>query len=228
MSTLAGVITSAGSSQRWGGTEKKEYAALGGRPVLAHAVLPFLDVDPEMILVLTVPAGHVERVGKLLAAHLPPARLRLVEGGSSRQASVHLGLESLCDDPPELVLIHDGARPWVSAALIRRVVEAARLHGACVPVLEPCEAPKLVGPSGLVLADLSRHLVQLAQTPQGFLFERILEAHRRAGADARAHLDDAGVYAAFCGPVWTVAGEPANRKITYPRDLAPGSPGTCT
>jgi 2-C-methyl-D-erythritol 4-phosphate cytidylyltransferase len=219
LSVVAGVITSAGSSRRWGGSEKKEYAGLQGRPVLAHAVLPFLEIDPDMLLVLTVPPGHTEQARSLLEPHLPSASLRFVEGGPSRQASVHLGLETLRDLRPEIVLIHDGARPWVSAALIRRVLEATRLHGACIPVLEPSEAPKLVGPSGVIVADLSRRLVQFAQTPQGFIFQRILEAHRRASGGSRIHLDDAEVYAAFCGPVYTVPGEPANRKITYPRDL---------
>jgi 2-C-methyl-D-erythritol 4-phosphate cytidylyltransferase len=222
LSTIAGVVASAGSSQRWGGADKKEYAGLDGRPVLVHAVLPFLAVDPDMPLVLAVPPGHVERARALLAPHLPSAALHFVEGGASRQCSVHLGLEALCDLRPEIVLIHDGARPWVSVELIRRVLEATRLHGACIPVLEPSEAPKLVGSSGLVLADLSRRMVQLAQTPQGFIYERILEAHRRASSGARQHLDDAGVYASFWGPVYTVPGEPANRKITYPRDLKAG------
>jgi len=225
LSATAGVIACAGSSQRWGGSEKKEYADLEGRPVLAHAVAPLLQIDPDMTVVLTVPAGHGDRVRALLAPHLPSCSLRFVEGGPTRQDSVHRGLEALCDLRPEIVLIHDGARPWASAALARRVLEAARLHGACIPVLEPSEAPKLVGPSRWILADLSRRQVQLAQTPQGFLFERILEAHRLASGGSRLHLDDAEVYAACCGPVYTVPGEPANRKITYRRDLTADRPG---
>lgn len=219
MSAVAGVITSAGSSQRWGRGEKKEYALLGGLPVLAHAASPFLDLSADLQLALTVPPGHAQRVRALLEPHLDPTRLRIVEGGPTRQVSVLLGLEALGDLEPELVLIHDGARPWVSRELIRRVLEAARLHGACIPVLEPSEAPKLIGPSGLILSDLPRALVQLAQTPQGFRYRSILEAHRRAAGGPRHYADDAEVYAAFCGPVHTVPGEPANRKITYPRDL---------
>lgn len=219
------MIAAAGSSRRWGGAEKKEYAALEGRPVLAHAALPLLQADPDMLLVFSVPPGHGERVRALLAPHLPGGSFRFVEGGPTRQVSVHLALESLCDRKPRIVLIHDGARPWASVELVRRVLEGAERHEACIPVLEPTEAPKLVGPSGRVLADLSRRQVQLAQTPQGFLFERILEAHRRAAAEPRLHLDDAEVYAAHGGPVYTVPGEPANRKITFRADLRPETRG---
>lgn len=221
MSDFAGVITSAGSSQRWGGGEKKEYVLFDGRPVLAHAVRPFLEISPDLQLALTVPPGHVQRVHAMLEPHLGCARLRILEGGSTRQISVRLGLEALTDIDPEFVLIHDGARPWVSQGLIRRVLESTRRHGACIPVLEPSEAPKLVGPSGLILSDLSRRLIKLAQTPQGFPYQSILQAHRRAAAGSRLYADDAELYAAFCGPVSTVPGEPANRKLTYPRDLAP-------
>jgi len=222
------VIACAGSSQRWGGTGKKEYALLDGRPVLVHALAPLLEADPGMHLVFAVPAGHLQRVAELLRPHVPAEswRLwRLVEGGPTRQKSVHLALEELCDLHPQVVLIHDGARPWASVGLVRRVLEAARQRGACIPVLEPNEAPKLVGPSGLILAALPRHVVQLAQTPQGFLFQRILEAHRRADGSTRTYLDDAEVYAACWGPVATVPGEPANRKITYPQDLAGDTAG---
>ena len=225
------MIAAAGSSRRWGGVEKKEYAALEGRPVLAHAALPLLEAAPHMLLVFAVPPGQGEAVRELLAPHLPAPHLpaassRFVEGGPTRQESVHRALESLCDVCPRIVLIHDGARPWVSVSLVRRVLEAMRGHEACIPVLEPTEAPKLIGPSGRILADLSRRQVQLAQTPQGFLFERILEAHRRAAAGPRLHLDDAEVFAAHCGPVYTVAGDPANRKITWPVDLRAETSGT--
>jgi len=120
---------------------------------------------------------------------------------------------------PEIVLIHDGARPWASVALVRRVLEATRLHEACIPVLESTEAPKLVGPSGRILADLSRRQVQLAQTPQGFLFERILEAHRRASTGSRLHLDDAEVLCSLLRARVHGARRPGNRKITFPAIL---------
>jgi 2-C-methyl-D-erythritol 4-phosphate cytidylyltransferase len=117
------------------------------------------------------------------------------------------------------VLIHDGARPWIDKTLVETVLEATRVWGACIPVTEASEAPKKVGASGLILEDLPRQQIRMAQTPQGFLYSRILDAHNRATENPRLFFDDAEVYAAYAGPVFTVAGSRANRKITYREDL---------
>lgn len=219
MNEVAGLIAAAGSSRRMGGQQKKEYLEIDGCPVLVLAIRPFLELSPAMTILVTVPEGHIDTVRQMLQAHLPGVTFLLAAGGSSRQQSVRNGLEALREIQPRHVLIHDAARPWVTRALIERVLRAARLYGACIPALEACEAPKLVGPSGLILRDLDRGRVRLAQTPQGFLYAGILEAHRRASTGGRHYVDDAEVYARYCGPVFTVSGDPQNRKITYPEDL---------
>lgn len=196
---------------------KKEYLVWEGRPLLAWAVLPFFSFCGS--IVITVPAGHAGRVRDLLAPHLEAGRLLLVEGGRTRQESVLRGLESLEDAAPRSVLIHDGARPWLTRDLIERVLDGVARHGACIPVIEAAEAPKRIDGAGFIAEDLSRARTALAQTPQGFLFAPILEAHRRARASGRSCIDDAEVYAAHIAPVFTVAGDRRNRKVTYPEDL---------
>jgi 2-C-methyl-D-erythritol 4-phosphate cytidylyltransferase len=221
LSLAAAVITAAGSSSRWEDREKKEYAHLDGRPVLVWAVQPFLEVNPPLQIVITLPETDLPGARSRLESLLELDRIRFVSGGSSRQESVRLALEALQDHPPEIVLIHDGARPWVERDLIERVLQATRLYGACIPVVDACDAPKRVGPSGLILEDLPREQCKLAQTPQGFLFQQILSAHRRARGNARLFVDDAELYAAYCCPVFTIPGQRRNRKITFKEDLLP-------
>lgn len=219
MSSAAAIITAAGSSKRWGDKKKKEYVHIKGRPLLTWAVQPFLDVDPPLEIVITLPEADIPKVKELLQPLVDIQRIRFVSGGSSRQESVRLGLEALQERPPEIVLIHDGARPWVDGALIGRVLDGTRRWGACIPVFEASEAPKRIGPSGLILEDLPRKQCKLAQTPQGFIYQRILIAHQQARGTPRLFVDDAEVYAAFWSAVFTVPGERRNRKITFKEDL---------
>jgi 2-C-methyl-D-erythritol 4-phosphate cytidylyltransferase len=219
LSSDAVVITAAGSSKRWADQQKKEYASLEDRPVLSRAIEPFLEITPALRAVITLPKADIPMVKELLQPRIDIGRILFVGGGKSRQESVRLGLEALQIYKPQIVLIHDGARPWVDRALIKRVLEGTRKWGACIPTLDVSEAPKQVGPSGLILADMCRDRFKLAQTPQGFLYERILEAHRRAKDSSHLYLDDAEVYAAFWSGVFTVPGDRRNRKITFKEDL---------
>ncbi len=222
MNPVAAVITAAGSSRRMGGGDKKEYRRLDGRPVLAGAILPFLPLCQP--IVVTVPPGDAPLVRGLLSPHLDPAAILLAEGGSSRQESVYLGLLALerAAGPgytPRSVLIHDGARPWVDRALIERVVAGVDRHGACIPVLEVTEALKRVEEDGRIREHLDRRPFALAQTPQGFRFPEILEAHRRARRTDRTWYDDAEIYASLVAPVYAVPGERGNCKVTFTEDL---------
>jgi 2-C-methyl-D-erythritol 4-phosphate cytidylyltransferase len=219
LSEAAALITAAGSSRRWGGSLKKEYHHLQDCPVLVWAARPFLQISPRMYILVTVPHEDLEAARELLAAHLPVERLQLVPGGTTRQESVWRGLEALEAADPAYVLIHDGARPWVSVKLIAAVLAGAQRHGACVPIYEPADAAKRIGPCGQIVEDLPRGQLRLAQTPQGFAFRAIVDAHRRARAEGRACIDDAEVYRAYYGDVFTVVGERANRKLTFREDL---------
>ena len=115
----------------------------------------------------------------------PPA-----SGGATRQASVRAGLEALADQSPDIVLIHDAARPFVSAAVISRAIEAAGRTGAAVPVTPVTDTIKQVGDTGDVEATPARASLRIAQTPQAFRFNVILDAHRRAARDGRSNFTD--------------------------------------
>jgi 2-C-methyl-D-erythritol 4-phosphate cytidylyltransferase/2-C-methyl-D-erythritol 2,4-cyclodiphosphate synthase len=159
-----------------------------------------------------------------ILTHLPAKdrpRLRApVAGGATRQASVCAGLEALAQQPPKIVLIHDGARPFATAGLIARAKDAAEAHGAAVPGLIPTDTIKQVDESGLVKASPPRESLRLVQTPQAFRFELILAAHRRAAQEGQDGLTDDAAVAEWAGhDVHVFAGESGNMKITRPEDL---------
>jgi 2-C-methyl-D-erythritol 4-phosphate cytidylyltransferase len=227
-----------------GGT-KKEYRPLPGGylTVLGAAVSAFAEIPSVKVIVIAVPADPV--AGEAAARNaLPPHLLagkdgltiHFVPGGATRRVSVFNALSFLDAQglPINIALIHDGARPWVSPALIQHVIDEVAIHRAVIPLLPLTETPKeidspLDGDTGSVLIKrhLKRAVIGVAQTPQGFAFPEILEAHRAAHQQAAAQddslhetfTDDAEVWAEFCGPVAAIPGEPENRKITFPEDL---------
>jgi len=240
--TLAAVICAAGSSSRMGGI-KKEYLPLPGTAdsltVLGAAVSAFAAVPEIKTVVVVVPEepenGEVA-ARKALSLEIlngTSPSVRFVKGGSTRRASVFNALRALAAAAPDYVLIHDGARPWVSNALIGRVIKGVKQYRAVIPLLPLTETPKetdlpldgnfaagnFTGPV-YIKQQLKRAFLGTAQTPQAFAFPEILAAHEKAAArEGREYTDDAEVWAEFCGPVAVVHGEIENRKITYKEDI---------
>jgi 2-C-methyl-D-erythritol 4-phosphate cytidylyltransferase len=229
------LITAAGSSSRLGARMgKKEYLELGGRRILSRTCAAFYDSGLFTQIYVTLPPGDEEEARKFLIEDGFPEEavgeggMILVPGGDTRQKSVRAGLEAVaarsgnCAAFPEVILIHDGARPWISTKLIEAVLEGARRHGGCAPVLSPPDAIKTVDEAGFITSHAGRDRTLGVQTPQGFDFPRILEAHRRAGSDGAVYIDDTEIFERYAGRVYTVPGDPRNRKITYPHDVDPG------
>ncbi|MCL2478800.1 MAG: 2-C-methyl-D-erythritol 4-phosphate cytidylyltransferase, partial [Treponema sp.] len=192
---VAAVIAAAGSSVRMGGI-KKEFRPLpvsntsnNEKPltVLGSALRSFASISRITTIVIAIPAGQEEAAALALPPELRPdaKRIFFVTGGASRQASVFNALSMLENRNPSLVLIHDGARPWITAELIEKTIDAAIVHKAVIPILPVTETPKegdFSGPggTGFITRHLQRSQVGLAQTPQAFAFQQILEAHRKA------------------------------------------------
>jgi 2-C-methyl-D-erythritol 4-phosphate cytidylyltransferase/2-C-methyl-D-erythritol 2,4-cyclodiphosphate synthase len=233
---IAVVITAAGASARFGGG-KKELVLIGGRSVLDLALSSCIDLPGLEALVVTAPSGREPELRASLAPEslaaldrLGPGRFAVVPGGATRRDSVRAGLEwiaaalgSAADAKARgaspVVLVHDGARPWASAALAARVAAAAAEKGACVPIVPLVDTPKELGPGGLLSGHPSRASLGGVQTPQGFLLAGLLEAHRRAAAEGVDCTDDAELWDRYVGPVSWVPGEEANRKVTVRADL---------
>ena len=124
---------------------------------------------------------------------------------------------------PDLILIHDGARPFITERVILNVVEAAAEYGASVPGITPIDTQKEIDENGFIVRHLIRKNLCAVQTPQGFNFSRLCEAHEKAGklAEETGHefTDDTEIWGEYCGTVKTVPGDVNNIKITYPSDL---------
>lgn len=207
----AAVIVAAGRGARLGGDVPKQFLDLAGRPVLAWSVAAFLahpDVDDLVVVLAPDRAGD------------PPdwlAGARVVAGGEARADSVRRGLAAIRAET-EVVLVHDGARPFVTGALITRVLEAAR-GGPAIPVLPVADTIKRVSPDGRVLGSLDRAGLAAAQTPQGFPREVLARVHGARDSESEA-TDDAWLCERMGIDVRTVAGDAANFKITTATDLA--------
>ncbi len=213
----AALIVAAGRGSRFGSGTPKQYLPLGRWSVLARAAAAFA-AHPRVSTVRVVIHGDdrdlYERATQGLGLAQP------VLGGRRRQDSVRLGLESLGDAAPARVLIHDAARPLVDGALIDRVLGALDEFDAAIPALAVTDTLKL-GTGGIVTGATPREGVFRAQTPQGFRFAAILDAHRRAERESHDEFTDDAAIAGFAGiEVALVAGSEANIKITTDDDLA--------
>lgn len=232
MRTVA-ILTAAGSGSRLGSDRPKALVELAGEPLVVHAARALLGAVALDRLVVTAPAASVEDVAGALAtvrSGLVQGRavceVGVVPGGPSRQASVAAGLASLGDAglaDDDVVLVHDAARPLVGHATIRRVVDGARRHGAVVPGLTVADTVKVVDEDGRVTATPDRRTLRAVQTPQGFTWAVLSRAHEagthRAGDEATAATDDAGLVEDLGLPVHVVVGDAQALKITTTADL---------
>ena len=214
MPRCVALVVACGRGERFGGDRPKQYLPLAGKPLLRHCLErccrhPGIDRVRAVI--------HPDDAAHYAAAADDLDLLEPVPGGATRQVSVRLGLESLASDPPACVLIHDGVRPLVSAALIERVLDALRTHAGALPALAVTDTLKRSEGSAVV-GTVDRNGLYRAQTPQGFDYAGIVEAHRRF-ADA-AMTDDAALAEAAGLTVALVAGDEDNMKVTEPADLA--------
>jgi 2-C-methyl-D-erythritol 4-phosphate cytidylyltransferase/2-C-methyl-D-erythritol 2,4-cyclodiphosphate synthase len=205
------------------GGVKKEYLVSGGKPLILHALEAFEKSGIISLYAITVAPGGEAEARAVLAPWLDDKeradKTLFAEGGDTRHKSVYRGLLAMRNFLPGIDLIHDGARPWVKPELILAVAEGVKLHGACLPLTPAVDALKQINAEGFLEAHPDREKIRGAQTPQGFLYEKILQAHEKAAGDGRLYPDDTEIYAAYEGPVFSVAGDEQNKKITYPSDL---------
>ncbi len=216
---LAAIILAAGASTRMGGTDKL-FATIGGRPVLAHSLDAFQRCPASGTVILVASPGNMGRARVLVRDGGFTKVAAVCPGGPRRQDSVRAGLEALAHlsgSPPwHYVAVHDGARPFVTPALIQRGLNVARRHGAALPVLPVPDTVKEVSGEGLVVRTLDRSRLRLAQTPQVFAYPLLERAHREVTVDVT---DDAAMLELLGLPVATFPGSPRNIKITTPGDL---------
>lgn len=218
---VAVVVLAGGSGTRVGAGRNKVYLPLGGRPVIARSLEVLGGLPGVGPVVLVVREEDRDLADRVVAAEVDVPGVEVVTGGATRQGSELAALRALAGriraGAVDVVLVHDGARPLVTADLAGAVVRAAREHGGAVPGL-PRTDLAAAGPDGLVPAPAPLVAVQ---TPQGFRAGPLLEAYERADREGFAGTDTASCVARFAPGVAVVVvpGDPRNVKITWAHDL---------
>ena len=185
---------------------------LAGRPVFAWCFERLREAGCNPI-VLVVPSGEIDNARVAIGSD---DGITIVEGGDTRQASVAAGLECV---NTEIVLVHDGARPFIDKDLVSRLIEALTGADAVIPVVPIGETIKEVD-DAVVVRTVDRTGLATAQTPQAFVTERLKEAHARAREESFVGIDDAELVERYGGTVRKVRGSQTNIKLTWPEDFA--------
>lgn len=228
---IAIIITAAGSSTRIGSGIKKEYLPFQNGTVLSTCVQTFINSCKNRFIItdfiITCPPNGKSECQKALNFTSQQENdnsknisqvFQIIEGDKTRQKSV---FNAMCavKNHPQIVLIHDGARPFVSQKIILEGIQAAQEFGASVPGLTPTDTQKQIDEEGFITNHLQRASLVAVQTPQCFDFQMLLEAHKKAHQEEKEYTDDTEIWGKYCGKVKVITGESKNIKITYPKDL---------
>ncbi len=204
---VAALLVAAGTGTRFGAPAPKQFSPLAGRPVIRHAA-EALAREVDLLAVVGDAAAIAEALDGL--DHLPP-----IQGGATRQASVRAGLEALAAHTPDIVLVHDAARPVIPAGTIAALLAALADAPGAIPAVPVADTLKR-GADGVIAATVPRENLHRAQTPQAFRFDLLLALHREAAEGAT---DDAAILEAAGHRVALVPGSEDNIKLTFPEDL---------
>lgn len=216
---IAALIVAAGRGTRAGGPAPKQYALVGGAPVIAHAIATFA-AHPAISVIQAVISPADRELYERAVAETPGKILAPVSGGATRQASVLAGLEALAPLGPDAVLIHDAARPFVQSEILAGVISALEGHDGAIAAVPLADTLKRAGADGTIAGTLDRAGLWCAQTPQAFHFDKILKAHRDAAACGRSDFTDDAAIAEWAGlKVALVADSKRNFKLTTAEDL---------
>lgn len=213
------VIVAAGTGRRMSHRTPKQFLEVLGKPVLAHALLPFEAVAEVAEEILMVPSGWEEHCRSQIVEKYGLKKVsRILPGGKERQDSVYAGLRAT-DSRHGIVLVHDGARPLVDAALIRASIQGAVQYGAAVVAVSLGDTLKRAGAEGFVQDTVERKGLWLAQTPQAFRRDILLRAYEEAERRQFRGTDDSSLVERLGVSVRIVEGSARNFKLTTQEDL---------
>ncbi len=211
------IVVCGGSSSRMKGVDKM-FAEISGMPVCVRSVLAFQNFEEIDNIVVVTREENVLKMQQLCEQFKLSKVTDIVVGGSCRQQSVANGVNSLCADT-SIVLIHDGARPFVTTECIKRVVEGVKNYSAVTCAVVPKDTVKMVENDGLVVSTPERDGLRAVQTPQGFefgLYKNAIDAYKD---NLENFTDDCSIVESFGYAVYTVEGDYRNIKITTADDL---------
>lgn len=222
MSISTAVIVAAGKGKRMGTEISKQFLPLCGKEILAHTVEKFEKAACIRDIILVTGGDALQDVRQMVQEYGWKKIISVTEGGKERQDSVFLGLQQVPQDT-EIVLIHDGVRPFVTEEILERSIAAAKETGGCVAGVPAKDTIKVCDAEGFAIATPNRSTLRQIQTPQTFRRKEILAAYEKAKADGFLGTDDASVAEHSGFPVRVIMGSYSNIKITTKEDLLIGA-----
>lgn len=221
------VIPAAGSGSRMGAGRNKQFLEVGGLPLIIRTLLAFEQHNEVVGYVVVTAADESEAMALLIQRFDLRKLVALADGGETRQASVLSGLRRLQEMRPDaaagIILVHDGARCFVTKTILDRCIATiAEKGGACGAAVPVKDTIKLVRADGMIEQTLDRSRLWAMQTPQGALFSQLLSAYEQLENNGRQVTDDLAAMEAVGQPTWLVAGDYTNIKMTTPEDLVIG------
>jgi len=216
--SVTSIVLAAGSGSRMGAETKKQYMLLDDKPLFIHT-LEIMEKQKKITkIILVVPPTDIDFCNELIKKYSIKKVLCVVSGGDTRGASVYNGLQVVPEDS-EFVVVHDGARPFLSQKLLENVIETAKVEGAAIAGVPVKDTIKQVNLDEFVQETLERGLLWIIQTPQVFRKEILLKCYKKAFEDKLQGTDDASIVEAYGYPVKVVMGDYKNIKITTKEDL---------
>ena len=222
MSISTAVIVAAGKGKRMGTEISKQFLPLCGKEILAHTVEKFEKAACIRDIILVTGGDALQDVRQMVQEYGWKKIISVTEGGKERQDSVFLGLQQVPQDT-EIVLIHDGVRPFVTEEILERSIAAAKETGGCVAGVPAKDTIKVCDAEGFAIATPNRSTLRQIQTPQTFRRKEILAAYEKAKADGFLGTDDASVAEHSGFPVRVIMGSSRNIKITTKEELLNGA-----
>ncbi len=215
------IIPAAGSGSRLGGKLPKQFLPLAGIPIIFHTLLRFEICQDIDAIAIALPISDLVEMGDAISERAFHKPFHLVPGGKERSDSILNALEAIAGLSPEIVVVHDAVRPFISTTDISAVINRAKEIGAAVLGIPAIDTIKEVE-NGLITRTLDRRKIYRAQTPQAFRYELLLKANRQARADhvpSEWMTDDSLLVERLGAPIAIVEGSPDNFKITTPEDF---------
>ena len=219
---ISAIILAGGKGKRMNSSISKQFIEIKGKPIIYYTIKKFNDNKKIDNIVVVLSEEEIEYFKENILKKYNLKIDKIVIGGDERQDSVYNGLKSLENSETDIVLIHDGARPFISDRIIDDGIKYATIYGACAPGVMPKDTIKIKGENNFSIDTPNREMLVAIQTPQVFNFKEILECHKKVKIDKIAVTDDTMVVERYGNKVYLYDGEYTNIKVTTPEDLILG------
>ena len=219
---ISAIILAGGKGKRMNSSISKQFIEIKGKPIIYYTIKKFNENKKVDNIVVVLSKEEIEYFKENILKKYDLKVDKIVIGGAERQDSVYNGLKSLENSGTDIVLIHDGARPFISDRIIDDGIEYAAIYGACAPGVMPKDTIKIKGKSNFSIDTPNRETLVAIQTPQVFKFREILECHKKVKIDKVVVTDDTMVVERYGNKVYLYDGEYTNIKVTTPEDLILG------